>query len=212
MNNFLFAGAALIVAVPALAQVAPAPVPAPQIQRAPMAAKVTTRAEVQAKVAEHFARMDSNRDGFVTKAEADSAREAMRGQMREHFAERLAGRGPRGDAGQAFERLDANKDGAISRSEWDAGRAQRQQRVAARHEGGEGGGMKRMHRMGGMGALHGRMFELADANKDGRVSLQEAQAAALRHFDTADANRDGQITPDERRQVRERVRVQRRGG
>jgi hypothetical protein len=41
--------------------------------------------------------------------------------------------------------------------------------------------------------------------------LQEAQAAALRHFDMADANRDGQITPDERRQVRERMRAQHRG-
>jgi len=55
------------------------------------------------------------------------------------------------------------------------------------------------------------MFEMADANKDGRVTLQEAQAAALRHFDMADANRDGQITPEERRQARQRMRAQHRG-
>ena len=43
--------------------------------------------------------------------------------------------------------------------------------------------------------MGGRMFETADANKDGSVSLQEATDAALQHFDMADANRDGQITP-----------------
>jgi len=55
------------------------------------------------------------------------------------------------------------------------------------------------------------MFEMADANKDGRVTLQEAQAAALRHFDMADANRDGQITQDERQQLRQLMRGQHRG-
>jgi hypothetical protein len=58
----------------------------------------------------------------------------------------------------------------------------------------------RMHRMGGM-MLRGHMFEMADANKDGRVSLQEATDSAVRHFDMADANRDGRVTPDERRQM-----------
>jgi hypothetical protein len=43
------------------------------------------------------------------------------------------------------------------------------------------------------------------------VKLQEAQAAALRHFDTAERNRDGQITPEERQQLRQRMRTQHRG-
>ncbi len=64
---------------------------------------------------------------------------------------------------------------------------------------------------GGMGALGGHMFEMADGNSDGRVTLQEAQAAALRHFDMADVNRDGQITPDERKQMRQRMRAEHRG-
>ena len=65
--------------------------------------------------------------------------------------------------------------------------------------------------MAGMGSFGGHMFEMADANKDGRVTLQEAQAAALKHFDMADANRDGQVTPDERRQMHERMRAEHRG-
>jgi Ca2+-binding EF-hand superfamily protein len=53
------------------------------------------------------------------------------------------------------------------------------------------------------------MFEMADANRDGRVSLQEMTDSALRRFDGADANHDGQITPDERTQIR-KVRIERR--
>ena len=199
MKKLLIGGAVLLASAAAIAQVAPAPSPAPRAK----AAKVHTRAEVQAKVAEHFARIDTNRDGSVTKAEADAARTALRSQ----FAERREDRRE-----QAFERLDSNRDGAISRAEWDADAAQRQQRVAARDRNGDGRpDVRGFHGGGGMHSLGGHMFETADTNKDGRVTLQEAQAAALRHFDMADANHDGQITPDERRQVRERMRSQHRG-
>jgi Ca2+-binding EF-hand superfamily protein len=62
-----------------------------------------------------------------------------------------------------------------------------------------------------MGSFTGRLFEMADANRDGRVSLQEAQSAALRHFDTMDANRDGRVTREERLQMRQRTRPESRG-
>jgi hypothetical protein len=60
-----------------------------------------------------------------------------------------------------------------------------------------------------MHAFGGRMFEMADANRDGRVSLQEAQTAALQHFDMMDANRDGQVTPQERGQMRQQMKGRR---
>ena len=194
MKTFLIGGAAAV----ALASIAPAVAqPAAQTQ-APREAKVHSRADVQAKVAEHFARIDTNRDGFVTTAEA----EAVRGQMRARIAERRDQGGSR-----AFDRLDANSDGSISRAEFDARREQRVEQRQKRAGDGKrrGGG----HRMGMIG---GRMFEMADANKDGRVALQEAQAMALRHFDMADANRDGQITRDERRQMHQRMRNERTPG
>jgi hypothetical protein len=53
------------------------------------------------------------------------------------------------------------------------------------------------------------MLEAADVNRDGRLSLQEMTNAALRRFDRADANRDGKLTPDERMQMRQRIKVQR---
>jgi Ca2+-binding EF-hand superfamily protein len=204
MKKLLIGGAALLASAAALAQVAPVtPAPAQRAER------VQTRAEVQAKVTEHFARVDANHDGSITKVEADAAMQAFHAKFAEHAKDR---RDDRRD--NVFERLDTNRDGAVSRSEWDAGAAQREERIASRDRNGDGRKDVRGLGHGGMrdmGGFGGRMFEMADANKDGRVTLQEAQAAALQHFDMADANRDGQITPDERRQLHERMRAQHRG-
>ena len=106
----------------------------------------------------------------------------------------MADRGQNAD--RAFDRLDANKDGQVSRQEFDAGRVAREQREALRQPGEHVGGNVYLHRKGGMG-FAGRMFEMADANHDGRVSLQEMTDAALRHFDMADANHDGRLTLQE---------------
>ena len=122
MKKLLIGGAALLASAAAIAQVAPVA----QTQNAP-AAKVHTRAEVQAKIAEHFAKLDTNRDGSLTKAEVDAARQAFRSQRGERRAERREDRRE-----NAFARMDTDKNGAISRAEWDAASAQREQRWAAR--------------------------------------------------------------------------------
>ena len=106
-----------------------------------------------------------------------------------------------GDPNAAFDRLDANKDGTISRDEFAKGREQRiEQRIVMREKGKDGTrGAMRMHRMGGMGE---RMIVMADTNKDGRITLAEAQTLALQHFDQMDTNRDGKVTSEERRAAR----------
>ena len=201
MKEFLIGAAGIIVAGAAIAQ-APVATPAPHAAphaMAPMADKVHTRDEMVAKVRDHFARLDADKNGFLTKAEA----EAGRGAMKHRIAERM---GERRDPGVAFDRLDSNKDGAISRDEFAKSRELRMERRmvmkdgAPRAPGAKAGKGMRMHRMGGM-MMGGQMFDMADTNKDGRVTLQEATDAAARHFDMADANRDGQVTPDERRQM-----------
>lgn len=202
MRKLLIGSAVLLASAAAIAQVAPNT--APQAPAQSMPAKVHTRAEVQAKVAEHFAKIDANHDGVVTKAEADAAAQAFRGKWAERAKDRRDDRGDR-----MFERLDSNPDGSVSRAEWDAGQAQREQRIASHDHNGDG--RRDGHKPGGMhgmSGLSGHMFEMADADKDGRVTLQEAQAAALRHFDMADANHDGQITPDERKQMHQRMRAE----
>ena len=50
---------------------------------------------------------------------------------------------------------------------------------------------------------HGGRFEKFDANKDGVVTTQEVEAAALAKFNEADTNKDGKVTPEERKAVHE---------
>ena len=222
MKKALFAGvaaAAFVAIAPAIAQTPPA-APAPQIQDRlgepgwnGLRAQERTRDQVIARVREHFARMDTNRDSFVTKAETDAVRAQFRAKFAANRAERVEHRKERADLRRehTFERLDANNDGSISRAEFDAAHAAR---TAMRDRNGDGrpdarrmaGAMGKMHRR--MGHFGGQMFAMADANKDGRVSLQEAQDAALRHFDTADANHDGRITREEMIQRHRQVRTQ----
>jgi Ca2+-binding EF-hand superfamily protein len=224
MTKFLLSGAAaaaIVAIAPATAQPAPPTPPgvaqgtAPQVQTMRMPMRAQTRDGVVRHVREMFARLDTNRDGFVTRQESDAAKQGMAGDRRVRLAQRLANRGPR-DRGAAFDRLDTNKDGMISRQEFLAAKPQVQTRVFTMRHGegpvevGGAPGQPRVRgmRMHGMG-MRGRMFETADANRDGRVTLQEMTNAALQHFDKADTNHDGRISPEERMQRRQRVRVQR---
>jgi len=233
MKNLILAGAAaaaVIAIVPAVAQPAPPPPPgvapgvAPvtevrtQVIRMPRMAE--TRDAVVAHVRDMFARLDTNKDGYITKPEADAGHQAMAGDWRGKFGKHFEGADfPHPDRGAMFDKLDANKDGAISRQEFMAAQPQINQRHVIVMRDGEGGQRVevdgkpvegdggpgaphvKMMRMHGMGGMHGKMFEMADANHDGRVSMVEMTNAALRHFDEADANHDGKLTPDERMQM-----------
>lgn len=163
-----------------------------------------SRAEVEARVRDNFARLDANRDGFVTQDETDTFRQSRR-------AERQERRGDRREA--VFARLDANRDGSISRDEFFNGRnlaergGPRGLRAGRPGErfGGRGPGMARRG-----GPAPGMMFARLDADHDGRVSLAEATSARLRLFDRADLNRDGRVTPEERQTLRAERRDGRR--
>lgn len=198
MRHYLLAGAALAAATglaPALAQDAAAPAPMhAQHMMQPM-----TRAELVQKVQAHFAMLDTNRDGFLTKDEID-ARQGSRAAGMDHGMHSDMHRDP----GAMFDRLDANHDGVISRDEFTAAH----QAMAQKMSGNDrmGGGMHAMH-----GGMMGRMFAMADADRDGRVSLGEATNAAAAMFDRADANHDGTLTPDEMRAAHQAMGG-RRGG
>lgn len=159
-----------------------------------------TRAEVQARVAEHFRKLDANGDGYVTKDEADAARS----KMREAFAEKREDR-----RAEHFAMLDKDKNGSLSKEEFMAP-------PPPRAEGPDGpGAPEGMHRGHGHGGMRrhggpgfgGAMFERADANKDGKVSLAEAQAGALAMFDKVDTNHDGTISDAEHDAARDAMRA-----
>lgn len=142
-----------------------------------------TRAQAQAKAAEHFAKMDANGDGKLDKAD----REAMRGKM--------------------FDRMDTNNDGAISRSEFEA--MHRGHADGARQ--GKRGDPAAMagHRMGGNRGHGGRgmMARMADTNGDGAISKAEFAAVAMKRFDRVDTDGDGVVTQAERTAAREAMKA-----
>jgi Ca2+-binding EF-hand superfamily protein len=206
------AAAALIAIAPAAAQSGHAGHTA-QAPRA-SAGQAPTRAQLGAHIATMFARLDTNRDGSITRAESEAAK-GNRGDKNGQRQQR-ANRSPdqRGDNRAAmFDRLDANRDGSISRAEFAAAPARQDGRQARRSDRDADGGTARGARMrGGALGLRGHLFDMADANRDGRVTMAEATAAAYRHFDMADANRDGQITREERMQMHQRMRADRQPG
>ena len=156
-----------------------------------------TRADMLAQTAQRFAALDANKDGVVTQAEFDQAREAMKARHAEQRKQRMDER---------FTRLDTNKDGQLSKAEYDAGHAQRPDK--ARAGGAEGHGRMRFHRghRGGMAGGAGGFFTRLDANKDGKVTLAEFQAGPVAMFDRADTNKDGTVTPAERQAARKAMR------
>ncbi len=178
-KSFLIAGAALVaLAVPAIAALHEG---GPK-----MAMPDMTRADAEAKVKEHFAKADANKDGAITKEEAQAQRQAMRAERRDAH----------------FKAMDKDGNGAISRAEFDAG-----------HEGKArmADGM-RHHRMGAGKRMGGRMFDRADADKDGKVTLAEATGTALSHFDKVDANKDGTVTAAERMEFWKNKKAEWRAG
>jgi hypothetical protein len=226
MKAIIFAGAgvAAFAAVAATAQPpAPAAPPAPSMREAPREAHPMTRAEVKAKVDAHFARLDTNRDGYLTPDEI-AAGHGQRGEgfamHRKHpdgpMAERPMADGPGRDGrAEMFARLDSNHDGVVTREEFmNAGpgdtRVERRRVFVMRDGEGPGREGPGMGMRGG--AMRGHMIERMDSNHDGRVSLAEAEARALEAFDRADANHDGVVTPEERQAARGAMRERFRRG
>lgn len=152
-------------------------------QQAGRSDAATTRAEVEARSAAMFARMDVNKDGKVDQADRQARRAASQSAR--------------------FDRLDTDKNGQLSRAEFSA-RPQRPERAAEAN-----GARTGKHRWGGRGRGHqgGMMMgRMADADKDGAVTQAEFTAAALARFDRTDANKDGQVTKEERQGARKAMR------
>lgn len=195
----LSAGLTLAVAGAAAAQSTPQNAP----QNAPIAGKLdrdgdrrVSLAEMQAKAAERFARLDANGDGRLTRDERKAGRQAARADRVRSRTERLNAVFARRDAdrdgylGQAeaprrlqpnFARFDADRDGRLTAAELQAGR----QAMAAER------------RAGGKARAEGRTG--ADVDRDGVVTRAEMDAQVRARFARLDVDRDGFVTRDERR-------------
>ena len=219
--------AALFTSAPALARAAsPAtlPSPAPHTRRSTFTAN-QNRSDVAGQVERMFKKLDSNRDGFITREEVATFQAA--------FDQRSAKNAPKRTA-KMFDKLDTNHDGEITQAEADASRTVRKaatghskkrtsSSVFAKADSNKDGivtraefdsaaasGKIKVRHASMRGSSIIRLFDTADLNKDGRLSLTEAQQAALQQFDAADVNHDGILSPDERRQANKAERAKRR--
>ena len=138
-----------------------------------------TWAQMQAKAAKMFDKLDVNHDGVINEAD----REAKKAEM--------------------FDRIDTNHDGMISKAEFMAAKGRHGDRgPGMAREGGQPGqpgmAMGKHGHHGGHGGMGMMMLHMADANHDGQVTKAESMPAAKAHFDKVDTNHDGVITKAER--------------
>lgn len=156
---------------------------------------VLTRAEFDAGRATHFARLDADSNGQVTREEM----RAGRGERGHH----RRGRGHRGEHG--LERADANNDGNITREEFLTRPTEMFNRLDANHDGviQASERAQRPERQAHDGDHHQRGdHPNPDANGDGSFSRTEFAAMGASMFERLDANSDGRVTQEEAQAAR----------
>lgn len=170
-----------------------------------------SRAEMTASLNTRFAKMDVNSDGYLSKEDREAKRADRSSKRGERFAK--ADTNGDGELSQAemeaaraerkaakFARADKDGNGKLSQEEAQSMKSKR---------GGKGMRGKGHKRGGGMA-----MMRNADTNGDQKISKAEFTTAALARFDTADANKDGKLTKEERQAAHKGQRGERnkRGG
>ena len=124
----------------------------------------------------------------------------------------LAQRGP--DIEAWFAQADVHHTGAIKRADFAASRVSRFQQLDRNHDGyldeadfPQGLGMFRPK-----AARIGRMLAMFDTDHDDRISLNEFIAGSMHLFDEADTNHDGVLTLAEARAAQARFKAMLGGG
>ena len=174
-----------------------------------------SEAEVLASAEKIFERRDSNRDGVLDTADARPGKDKWHhGKGGEQRAERMLNRLDTDKDGKisqsemlaranrAFQRFDTDRNGEVTKTEVDAKReAFREARKAFRAvkatEGEARDAARAALREARLDRMGLRMFERADADRNGTLSKAEMETAAIAMFKKRDRNGDGFITVDE---------------
>lgn len=139
-----------------------------------------TKAELTAALEARFARLDVNKDGKLTQEDRDLRRQQ---RLDAHFAA-----------------MDSDKNGQISKAEFAAAH---QARFDRRDGAGKPGGADGRHHGFGRGMMPGS----PDGGKpDGPITREQFMARPLAMFDKADANKDGKLTAPELQAARQAMR------
>ena len=161
---------------------------------------VLTRAEAEAHAKAMFVKLDVNKDGKLDQAD----RAARHAEKRAQTFDRLDANKDGSISKAEWDQADAARQ--AKRAEW---KAKRGERAGAPGNGAERHAMRGHHggKRGGHGGPGGWMK--ADANGDKAISQAEFVAGALARFDRMDANKDGKVTVEERQAMRQAMRDKR---
>lgn len=160
---------------------------------------VLTRAEFDSGRDAHFAQMDANRDGQLSREEMREGRRGPGGPD--------GHRGGRGDGMHRLAGADVNNDGNITREEFLARPLQEFARLDANSDGVISASERPQRPEGADGEQRGRRGERGDrlnpdANNDGQISRAEFATMGAGMFDRLDANHDGRVTQEEAQAAR----------
>jgi len=150
---------------------------------------VLTRQEFDAGRDANFARLDANTDGQLTREEMRAGREG-RGEGRGHG---------RGGGGHSLTRADANSDGNVTRDEYLARPTAQFDRIDANNDGviTEAERPQRCERGERPSRAERPERPNFDANNDSQISRAEYAAMGAGMFERMDANSDGRVTREE---------------
>ena len=159
-------------------------------------------AEMQAEVNSHFAQFDTNKDGRVTKQEAEAFFASKRAEHEKEHAAHEKDRGAREQA--RFAQQDANHDGKLSKQELARLPGDWFQRIDLNGDGfvtldemNEAHAAMKEGFQKGMRDRGAGMFDKLDADKNGAVDKTEIAAHAKQRFDRLDADKNGALSKDE---------------
>ena len=173
-----------------------------------------SQAEVLAAAEKIFERRDGNKDGAIDTADARPHKGKWHGKGGEDRAERMLKRLDANNDGkvsqdemlqratETFQRFDTDKNSTVTKAEIDAKReafrdARKAFRAVKATEGEARQAAQQALREARIDRMGSRMFERADADKDGTLTKAEMETAAADMFKKRDRNGDGFITPDE---------------
>jgi Ca2+-binding EF-hand superfamily protein len=163
---------------------------------------VIDQTEFQTTRDKWFADLDANKDGFVSADELKAFGDKMHAEWAKKHADQAANQpdsdktgGKHGDFSQRIlKRVDTDKDGKISKAEFDAEGTKLFAKLDENSDGKIASDeMPQRH----WARFGGQMFDRIDADKDGKVTKAEFQAAGEKMFQRMDKNGDGIIEQDE---------------